>query len=123
IRKKSIKLCGPFNHLISGAYISVMNSKCRTSGMNPGRSALGFHYTDVSTGYQMIEGSTQFDRFFPDMRIEDGGARYFVVKDSQISQEEYLNVCELLKQKYTDVWKNNKDWQHLGRPESFYKIL
>lgn len=95
----------------------------RTSGMNPGRSALGFHYTDPSTGYQMIEGSQQFDRFFPNMRIQDRGARYFVVKDSQISKEEYLNVCELLKQKYTEVWMNNNDWQHLGRPESFYQIL
>lgn len=90
------------------------NAMTRTSGMNPGRSAFGFHYTDVTTGYQMIEGSKQFDQFFPDMRLQDGGARYFVVKDSQVSKEEYLKICELLKQKYAELY---------GESKNFYRIL
>lgn len=76
----------------------------RTSAMNPGRSALGFHYTDLATGYQMIEGSNHFDCMFCDMRIEDPGARYFVVKDSQVSAEEYLHICQLLQAKYPDLY-------------------
>lgn len=90
------------------------NAMSRTSGINPGRSAFGFHYTDANTGYQMIEGSKQFDRFFPDIRLDDGGARYFVVKDSQVSKEEYLKICELLKQKYDEQF---------GESENFYRVL
>ncbi len=80
----------------------------RTSGINPGRSALGFHYTDFETCCQMYERSSHFDSYFPDMRREDPGARYFVVKDSQISKEEYLTVCNRLQTKY---------------PALFYRIL
>lgn len=86
----------------------------RTSGMNPGRSAFGFHYTDVNTGYQMIEGSKQFDQFFPGVKLDDGGARYFVVNDSQISKDEYRKLCDCLKQKYSEVY---------GESDSFYRVL
>ena len=78
-------------------FTKIFRVSNQTCSMNPGRNFHGFHYTDYPTCKEMLKGSLIFEDYFPLHRRNKHGGWYLVVKQSHVSAEEYLNVCEHIK--------------------------
>jgi hypothetical protein len=102
-----------------------------SSGRNPGRMGLGFHYIDYETSKLYLEASIEVQKHYPHFRIGEylpfehpvRHGRYYVMKDSLYTFEEVLVTYRRLQARYAELVAENPENKVFGEPEHFFRIL
>ena len=102
-----------------------------TSGINPGRMGLGFHYIDIDTGKMYMEETIRVAKAYPSMRIGEKKdqdhplrcGRYFITKNSIFPRDEIIATYEALQQHYQFLCDKDSANQVFGDPTTFFRIL
>lgn len=102
-----------------------------SSGNNPGRMGLGFHYVDIETAKMYLRASIEVQRKYPHYLV--GGnlplehslrrGRYFITKDSDNSPEVILATYEKIKEEYIRLITEDPENEVFGPPESIFRVL
>jgi hypothetical protein len=102
-----------------------------SSGRNPGRMGLGFHYFDEDTAVLYLKASILVQKTYPHFLIGQDlpfehpirHGRYYIVKDSQHSYEEILKIYRAIQIAYADMVELDPTNKVFGEPESFFRVL
>lgn len=102
-----------------------------SSGRNPGRMGLGFHYPDAKTAIQYLKASVQVQRKYPGFLIRENEenthpvrrGRYFITKDSNPSKEDILKTYAQIRVAYQELINEDPANEVFGKPEDLYRIL
>jgi hypothetical protein len=102
-----------------------------SSGRNPGRFALGFHYTDIKTAILCLHETIKVQRKYPHYLVGRHlplnhpirRGRYYITKDSDPSKEVILNTYRELQKEYARLVTEDPANEVFGPVENFFRIL
>lgn len=101
-----------------------------SSGRNPGRMGLGFHYVDKDTAIAYLHASIEVQKTYPGFLIDQDNpnsplrkGRYFILKNSNVAWDKVKETYDALKEEYTRLVKLDERNKVFGEPETFYRKL